>query len=360
MRVKKDGTGKTNVGPPSFMQLKDIRIYSSKSNLPGVTPAIPVELDRDHVFVRLNSNRGQTATSGFVEVYANGEWGTVCDDNWDDKDAAVVCRMLGFGEVGAIATSDAEFGSGHGIISMSNVNCQGTEHHLLDCGITKDNWAHQYCSHDEDAGVMCIVDNTVNDFLLFTDSTTGFINRMDLKTHSYVSLMMTEVTKPVALTFNPVDRRLYFSNIHTIPDSHIFSSKLDATGQKLVMHFPRDSEIDGLAVDGHMEKLFYTDAGRKIIASCNLDGSNETVIVDTLLDKPRAIVLDTDNSVMYWTDWGPRRRLRKSTLMALADRSSCPKTLSGQTVWLSTRSVSVYESILCISMWAYMGSKYTH
>ncbi|PVD22184.1 hypothetical protein C0Q70_17989 [Pomacea canaliculata] len=264
MRVKKDGTEKTKVGPPSFLQLKDIRIYSSKANLPGVTPAKPVELDRDHVFVRLSSDRGQTATSGFVEVAR------------------------------AVATRDAESGKGHGIISMSYVNCQGTEHHLLDCGITKDNWASHACSHDEDAGVMCTVDNTVNDFLLFTDSTTG-INRMDLKTHSYVSLKMMDVTKPVALTFNPVDRRLYFSNMHDIPDSQIYSSKLDATGQKLVKHFPRDSEIDGLAVDGHMEKLFYTDAGRKIIASCNLDGSNETVIVDNLLDKPRAIVLDTDN-----------------------------------------------------------------
>ena len=34
--------------------------------------------------------------SGRVVLTRNNEKGTICDDNWDDADATVICRMLGF------------------------------------------------------------------------------------------------------------------------------------------------------------------------------------------------------------------------------------------------------------------------
>ena len=99
---------------------------------------------------------GSTEYEGRVEVYYNGEWGTVCDDGWDLNDAQVVCRQLGFGTT--IGTVDsAIFGKGSGQILLKNLSCLGTELSIEDC--LHGGWGIEDCTHEEYAFVRCAVPN---------------------------------------------------------------------------------------------------------------------------------------------------------------------------------------------------------
>ncbi|KAI5107267.1 macrophage receptor MARCO isoform X3, partial [Silurus meridionalis] len=86
---------------------------------------------------------------GRVEVLFNSEWGTVCDDNFDNLDAIVLCKMLGFKRPTQVFKAQP----GSGRIWLDDLQCVGTETSIFDCkhggmGIND-------CQHTEDAGIAC-------------------------------------------------------------------------------------------------------------------------------------------------------------------------------------------------------------
>ncbi len=94
---------------------------------------------------------GPTELSGRVEVNHDGQYGTVCDDGFDQNAAQVVCHQLGLS--GGIAREAAYYGPGSGTIWIDDVKCQGHEVKLDDC--SHNDWGQHDCSHREDAGVQC-------------------------------------------------------------------------------------------------------------------------------------------------------------------------------------------------------------
>lgn len=92
---------------------------------------------------------------GNVEIYHASRWGAVCDDEWDTREAAVVCRMLGFANATS-ATTNAHFGKALRQILMDNVYCNGHEIHIEECQF--DGWGVHDCGREEAAGVICETD----------------------------------------------------------------------------------------------------------------------------------------------------------------------------------------------------------
>nr|XP_054756590.1 uncharacterized protein LOC129262491 [Lytechinus pictus] len=95
---------------------------------------------------------GSSRNEGRVEIFHDRQWGTICDSRWDEDDASVVCRQVGFPSDHVTAVSNAYFGRGRQRVVLGNVGCSGSESSLLSCS---SEWYPSSCFHSDDAGVIC-------------------------------------------------------------------------------------------------------------------------------------------------------------------------------------------------------------
>ena len=106
-----------------------------------------------HFYITVRLVNGPTEYEGRVEVYHNGEWGTVCESGWDLHDAKVVCNELGV-ERATDAKHGSFYGKGNGNIWLNDVDCIGTELTIKRC--SQRNYEYYYpCGYNQDAGVQC-------------------------------------------------------------------------------------------------------------------------------------------------------------------------------------------------------------
>ncbi|XP_026575064.1 uncharacterized protein LOC113448576 [Pseudonaja textilis] len=129
---------------PAHIPLKKGKMEGVTTTRPLVSPT-PIE-------ETLRLVGGKNQCSGRLEIFHEGQWGTVCDDMWDLLDVTVICRELDCGEALA-APGGAFFGEGNSIIWLDDVQCQGEETKLTDCHTSS--WGTNNCRHSEDAGAVC-------------------------------------------------------------------------------------------------------------------------------------------------------------------------------------------------------------
>ncbi|XP_022096153.1 scavenger receptor cysteine-rich domain superfamily protein-like isoform X2 [Acanthaster planci] len=122
---------------------------------------------------RLRLSGGTGESEGRVEVYFEGMWWKICGDDWDIRDANVVCHQLGYSSDLAVYKlsdslsndvicenpADESFGDLVKNVDcdleylMSDLQCTGNETSVVDCRHA--GFGRQYCSGDQDAAAWC-------------------------------------------------------------------------------------------------------------------------------------------------------------------------------------------------------------
>lgn len=86
--------------------------------------------DRSCFYIEAARLVGDSGNIGRLEVYRKGEWGSVCSNNFQYKEAKVACGMIGFSR--PVRAFTVQSMSLHKIV-LSGLKCDGTEDHVASC-----------------------------------------------------------------------------------------------------------------------------------------------------------------------------------------------------------------------------------
>ena len=123
---------------------------------------------------------GGFENEGTVQVCYNKLWGLISDSNWDNNDAKIVCKQLGYigGSklkviqlywlishvvIDALAILGSQYGKPNITVHLKNVDCTGTENTVTQCTKTQlsVNDGRLELPNANAAGVDCIYDEPV-------------------------------------------------------------------------------------------------------------------------------------------------------------------------------------------------------
>lgn len=91
---------------------------------------------------------------GLVQLFYNNTWRTVCDEQWDKRDADVVCRMMGYEDSTTVLRKSANSNQENNPAGWtSNLKCIGNESTLFQCYHEERRLGQ--CVHGENAIVSC-------------------------------------------------------------------------------------------------------------------------------------------------------------------------------------------------------------
>jgi len=139
------------VQPNNTPQVSQAQVKPSQAQL----QAQPLTANPAYVNTKLHDVKSGSPNKGILMVQYNGQWGTVCDDDFGSREANTACRAMGY--TGAKRHSSSRRESQYRAppnapILLDEVECNENDSSLFDC---EAQWNHHNCNHGEDVVVEC-------------------------------------------------------------------------------------------------------------------------------------------------------------------------------------------------------------
>ncbi|XP_071119833.1 pro-epidermal growth factor-like isoform X1 [Haliotis cracherodii] len=152
--------------------------------------------------------------------------------------------------------------------------------------------------------MVCVVSGIEDVMVFVTDKSkevAGQIHRINVTSRVVSTLPLFKVIRPVAIGYDNMTENIYWSDVMS---KELRSAKFDGSKEETLLDLDTNAVPDGLTMDLSNRRLFYTDAGNRIIWGVDLDGRHASEeIINTGLENPRAIIAYPSKRLLIWTDW---------------------------------------------------------
>ncbi|XP_062586429.1 uncharacterized protein LOC134248028 [Saccostrea cucullata] len=161
---------------------------------------------------------------------------------------------------------------------------------------------------------------TPSQFLLFTDVSRGIVGMASIDNPDIQTIILRAV-KPLAVTYHVAEKKVYFADARM---RAIYKCNLDGTGVEALLNSSHGiGQVEGLSIDYNQNRLYFSNMGFEeysgVVRSWHaiemIDlGTRKRRTIVTEVEKPRALLVDSINRLLYYTDWGTSGHVGKVQL----------------------------------------------
>jgi hypothetical protein len=111
-----------------------------------------------------------------------------------------------------------------------------------------------------------------------------------------------KLAKPRGIVVHPLHGYLFYSDWNE-QNPHIGRTNMDGSGLKILFSSPLVQWPNGLTIDYIANRLYWTDAKKDSISSCEYDGSDFKVVVSKTPELQHPFAIAVHKNLVFWDDW---------------------------------------------------------